>query len=73
VEEFNHLQENLTTTEDRIQFARRFYNGQVRDYDIAVQSFPGAIVASLFGFRAEEYFEMEQPSDTEVPVVSFTA
>jgi len=73
VEEFNQLQEHLTTTEDRIQFARRFYNGQVRDYDIAVQSFPSAIVARLFGFRAEGYFEMEQLSDRQVPLVSFTA
>jgi LemA protein len=71
VEQFNTLSENLTSTEDRIQFARRFYNGQVRDYDIAVQSFPSALVAGAFGFRAEEYFELEQPSDRAVPVVSF--
>jgi LemA protein len=72
VEQFNVLSENLTSTEDRIQFARRFYNGQVRDYDIAVQSFPSSLVAGPFGFRAEEYFELDQPADREVPVVSFT-
>lgn len=73
VEEFSRLSENLTSTEDRIQFARRFYNGQVRDYDIAVQSFPSTLLAGAFGFRPAEYFELEEPSEREAPVVSFGA
>ncbi len=46
-------------TENRIQAARRFYNNNVRDYNRRVQSIPSNIVASLFGFGEEDYFEVE--------------
>ena len=57
---FMQLQQELTNTEDRIQSARRFYNGNVRDYRNKAQPFPGKIVANMFGFppEAEEFFEV---------------
>jgi LemA protein len=58
-ENFLKLQEELTTTEDRLQAARRFYNGNVRDYNRRVQSVPSNIIAGMFGFRAEQFFEVE--------------
>ena len=72
VQEFKDLSENLRDTEDKIQFARRFYNGQVRDYNTALQTFPTVLLAGAMGFTASEYFEVESPSDREVPKVSFT-
>ena len=72
VQEFKDLSENLRDTEDKIQFARRFYNGQVRDYNTALQTFPTVVLAGALGFTASEYFEVETPSDREVPKVSFT-
>jgi LemA protein len=56
---FLKLQGELTTTEDRLQTARRFYNGNVRDYNRRVQSVPSNIIAGMFGFRAEQFFEVE--------------
>ena len=58
---FQQLQEELVNTEDRIQSARRFYNGNVRDYRNKTQSFPSNIVANIFGFppSAEEFFEVD--------------
>jgi LemA protein len=72
VQEFKDLSENLRDTEDKIQFARRFYNGQVRDYNTALQTFPTVVLAGAMGFTASEYFEVESPADREVPKVSFT-
>jgi LemA protein len=69
---FLQLQSELTDTENKIQAARRFYNGNVRDLNIALQSFPSNIVGSTFGFKAEEYFELEENSEEREPVkVSF--
>jgi LemA protein len=72
VQEFKDLSENLRDTEDKIQFSRRFYNGQVRDYNTALQTFPTVLLAGAMGFTPSEYFEVEAPSDREVPKVSFT-
>jgi LemA protein len=72
VQEFKDLSENLRDTEDKIQFSRRFYNSQVRDYNTALQTFPTVLLASSLGFTASEYFEVETPTDREVPKVSFT-
>ena len=72
VQEFKDLSENLRDTEDKIQFARRFYNSQVRDYNTALQTFPTMLLAGAMGFTSSEYFEVEAPSDREVPKVSFT-
>jgi LemA protein len=72
VQEFKDLSENLRDTEDKIQFARRFYNSQVRDYNTALQTFPTVLLARTLGFTPSEYFEVDAPSDREVPKVSFT-
>ena len=72
VQEFKDLSENLTATEDKIAFARRFYNGNVRDYNTALQTFPTNILAGMFGFGPEQYFELAEQTDREVPQVKFT-
>jgi LemA protein len=56
---FLQLQAELTNTEDRIQTSRRFYNANVREYNRRVQSVPSNIIASMFGFKEEEFFEVE--------------
>jgi LemA protein len=65
---FLDLQRELVTTENRIQAARRFYNNNVRDYNRRVQSIPSAIIARLFGFHEEQYFEIE-PAVRDTPEV----
>jgi len=57
---FLQLQQELVNTEDRIQAARRFYNGNVRENNNLVQMFPTNLIASLFGFTLREYFEVEE-------------
>jgi LemA protein len=71
VQEFKDLSENLTATEDKISFARRFYNGNVRDYNTSLQTFPTNLFASAFGFKAEEYFELADTAEREAPQVKF--
>jgi LemA protein len=70
--QFLLLQKELVNTEDRIQAARRFYNGNVRDYQTKCQSFPSNLVAQLFGFKPAEYFTVS-PSVREVPDVEFNS
>jgi len=72
VQEFKDLSENLTATEDKIAFARRFYNGNVRDYNTALQTVPTNIIAGMFSFTAEQYFELADAAEREVPKVSFS-
>ena len=72
IQEFKDLSENLTATEDKIAFARRFYNGNVRDYNTAIQTVPTNIIAGMFGFTVEQYFELTDPTQREVPKVSFS-
>jgi LemA protein len=59
-ENFLALQGELTNTEDRLQTARRFYNGNVRDYNRRVQAFPSNVMARMFRFTEEEFFEVEE-------------
>jgi len=59
---FLALQHELTNTEDRIQAARRFYNGNVRAMNVLVQSVPSNLIAGMFGFSEAEYFEIEDSS-----------
>ena len=69
---FLELQRELSDTENKIQAARRFYNGNVRDLNTAVAVFPGNIVAGMFKFEAREYFEIEEGSEEkEVVDVKF--
>ncbi len=71
VQEFKDLSENLTATEDKIAFARRFYNGNVRDFNTALQTLPTVLFAAMFGFRPVEYFEVAVAEEREVPQVKF--
>ena len=68
---FLSLQKELVNTEDRIQAARRFYNGNVRDYRNKCETFPSNLVANLFGFKSEGDFFSVPPSVQEVPNVDF--
>lgn len=68
---FLDLQNELTDTEDKIQAARRFYNGNVRDYNIKIQVFPNNLLAGLFRFHEEKFFELENEGEREVVEVNF--
>ncbi len=68
---FLALQKELVNTEDRIQAARRFYNGNVRDYRNKCETFPSNLVANMFGFKSEGDFFSVPPSVQEVPNVDF--
>lgn len=69
---FLELQRELSDTENKIQAARRFYNGNVRDLNIALQAFPSNVIGNMFNFKAEEYFELAENSTEREPVkVSF--
>lgn len=70
-EAFLRLQKELATTENRIQAARRFYNGNIRDYRNKIESFPGSLIAAAFGFRPIEYLAFDSsisgPVDVRLP------
>jgi len=66
---FLKLQTELANTEDRIQAARRFYNANVRDMNTRVEVFPSNIIAGLFGFKPEEFFEIEDSGIRTPPSV----
>lgn len=69
---FSELQTELSDTENKIQAARRFYNANVRDLAIALQSFPSNVIGNMFGFKEEQYFELEENSvERENVKVSF--
>jgi LemA protein len=63
------LQEELTTTENQIGFSRQHYNATVRDLNTSVQTFPNVMIASMFGFRERDYFQIEE-ADAAVPAVN---
>ena len=65
---FLALQNELTDTEDKIQAARRFYNGTVRDYNTKIQQFPGNIFASMFGFTKKDFFGIDENGPEAQPV-----
>jgi LemA protein len=67
---FTNLQEQLTATEDKIEFSRRFYNGNVRDYNIKLQTLPTSLIAGVLGFKAFGFFQADE-SDRAVPQVNF--
>jgi LemA protein len=68
---FLQLQSQLKELEDNIEYARRYYNAVVRDFNILIESFPSNIIASLFSFRQEEFFELEAPEERKPVKVSF--
>ncbi|HSL89131.1 MAG TPA: LemA family protein [Ignavibacteriaceae bacterium] len=66
------LQEELTGTENRISFSRQAYNDQVLFFNNKIQMFPSNIIAGMFGFKEEEFFQIEDQREKEVPKVSFS-
>lgn len=67
---FSELQQELVDTEDKIQAARRFYNGGVRDLNTRIQTFPSNVIAGMFSFKNREFFELEatEQEKAEKPV-----
>lgn len=70
-ENFLELQRELTDTEDKIQAARRFYNGNVRDFNTKLQVFPTNFMAGTLGFKAREFFGVEDEKEREAIKVKF--
>jgi LemA protein len=68
---FLSLQEELSSTENKISFARQAYNDQVLGYNNKIEMFPSNIVAGMFNFKQEEFFEIENEEEREVPKVQF--
>ena len=69
---FLAVQEELTSTEHKISFARQNYNDQVLFFNNKIQMFPSNIIANMFTFNKRDFFEIEAPAEREVPKVSFT-
>ncbi|HWL92606.1 MAG TPA: LemA family protein [Phycisphaerae bacterium] len=69
---FAGLQEELTSTENKIGFARQFYNDSVMTYNTRLESFPTNTVGGMFGFEKEEFFELTDTAQRETPRVSFS-
>lgn len=70
-ENFMKLQDELSDTENKIQAARRFYNGNARDFNIKIEVFPNNLVAGILGFKKFEYFEVGSPEERENVKVQF--
>lgn len=67
---FLNLQEELTSAEDRIAYARQYYNDSVLNYNTQIQKFPTNLLAGMFNFERREFYDAA-PEDTETPQVSF--
>ena len=65
---FTNLQEQLTATEDKIEFSRRYYNGNVRDYNTRTQTLPSSVVAGMFGFKPFAFFPAVSTSSSWLTV-----
>jgi len=70
-ENFLALQEELTSTENKISFSRQSYNDQVLFYNNKIQMFPSNIIAGMFNFKLEDFFQVEDQTEKAVPKVSF--
>jgi len=68
-ENFLALQEELATTENKIGFARQYYNDMAKSYKNRVEVFPSNMIANMFGFKAEPFFQLETAGDRAVPQV----
>ncbi len=68
---FLSLQEELTSTENKVGFARQHFNDSVMTYNTTTQSFPSNVVSGMFGFKQEQFFEIEDKTEREVPKVKF--
>lgn len=70
-ENFGKLQDELSDTENKIQASRRFYNGNVRDFNTSLETFPTNIIGSMFKFMKREFFQIENEAEKAVPQVKF--
>lgn len=70
-ENFLKLQDELSDTENKIQAARRFYNGMVRDFNTKLQVFPTNMIAKQLGFEARKFFELSNDAERATPTVQF--
>ncbi len=70
-ENFAKLQDELSDTENKIQAARRFYNGMVRDFNTKIQVFPNNIIAGTLGFKSREFFEVAEAKERDNVKVQF--
>ena len=68
---FLQLQDELVDTENKVQASRRFYNGNVRDFNIKIQVFPNNLIAGMIGFKKYEFFEVGSPEEREAVKVKF--
>jgi LemA protein len=66
------LSEELTSTENKVAYARQFYNDSVMNYNTQRESFPSNIIAGMFNFGAAELFQLENAAEREAPKVSFS-
>ena len=67
-ENFKHLQEELSDTEDKIAYARQFYNTNVMEYNIKIKRFPNVLIAQSLGFKPFEFFKAEEEEKKDVEV-----
>jgi len=68
---FLELQRELRDTEDKVQASRRFYNGNVRDLNIKLETFPANLIVGILGFKKMDLFELIEPEKRETPKVKF--
>ena len=69
---FMRLQEELTSTENKVAFSRQFYNDSVMSYNTQIEVFPQNFIAGMFGFTRREFFEVKAEAEREAPKVSFS-
>ena len=70
-QQMRQLHEELTTTENKIAFARQYYNDEVNRLNVAVQAFPNNVIADMFKFEKHDFFELEDESEKKAPEVKF--
>lgn len=67
---FRDLQRDLVELEDTLQYARRYYNGTVRDYNTSIERFPAVVLAGLFNQKAQPFFQLDDDSERAAPQVT---
>jgi LemA protein len=65
--QYLRLQEELGEAEDKISYARQYYNAAVRDFNTSIDRFPQSLLAAMFGFQRAEFFALDEPDQREVP------
>ncbi|HLF30094.1 MAG TPA: LemA family protein [Xanthomonadales bacterium] len=69
---FQQLHDSMVEIEDHLQYARRYYNGSVRDHNNLVEGFPSLLIARLFGFKTAAFFEIDLASQRQAPDIEFS-